>query len=330
MGRALLEITRQAERVLEEADIVLTTFARLSIREELRRLRFESLLIDEASTAPLPYVALAASRVAGPAIVVGDFQQLPPVVTSTAATAERWLRTDLFREVGVVNDARDAGLPSASDGLCAMLDLQYRMAPGIRELVSEFFYGGRLRDAPEVRDRATKGRPVTVLDTSGLDPRVERADGSRRNRTHAEVVADFLAQAAREGFAEIAVVCPYRAQTRQLRDLGRRRLGRAAPADLQISTIHRFQGQEKRLVVIDTVDAPPGRSWFLDERRNRDFPRLLNVALSRARERLVIVATVSGLRRTLPADALLNRLLGHLVRSGSRVSARPADLWSGR
>ncbi|WP_420636550.1 DEAD/DEAH box helicase [Candidatus Palauibacter sp.] len=330
LGRALLEITRQAERVLEEADIVLTTFARLSIREELRRLRFESLLIDEASTAPLPYVALAASRVAGPAIAVGDFQQLPPVVTSTAATAERWLRTDLFREVGVVDDARDSGLPSASDGLCAMLDLQYRMAPGIRELVSEFFYGGRLRDAPEVRDRPTKGRPVTVLDTSGLDPRVERADGSRRNRTHAEVVADFLAQAARDGFAEIAVVCPYRAQTRQLRDLVRRRLGRAAPADLQISTIHRFQGQEKRLVVIDTVDAPPGRSWFLDERRNRDFPRLLNVALSRARERLVIVATVSGLRRTLPADALLNRLLEHLARSGSRVSARPADLWSGR
>ena len=355
LGRAMLEIARQAELALEEADIVLTTFARLSIREELRELRFESLLIDEASTAPLPYVALAASRVAGPAIAVGDFQQLPPVVSSTAPAAVRWLRTDLFREAGVVGEvggAHEVGagdarpsLPSPNDGLCAMLDLQYRMAPDIRALVSEFFYGGRLRDAPEIAERAAKGAahvartaaaggatagPVTVLDTSGLDPRVERVDGSRRNRTHAEAVADFVGAAAREGIDDIAVVSPYRAQTRHLNDLVRRRLGRAAPANLEVSTIHRFQGREKRLVIIDTVDAPPGRSWFLDERRNRDFPRLLNVALSRARERLVIVATVAGLRRTLPREALLNRLLAHVERSGRRIDAAPADLWHGR
>ena len=343
LGRAMLEIARQAELALEEADIVLTTFARLSIREELRDLRFESLLIDEASTAPLPYVALAASRVAGPAIAVGDFQQLPPVVSSTAPAAARWLRTDLFREAGVVPDTgADAGaggaLPSPNDGLCAMLDLQYRMVPDIRELVSEFFYGGRLRDAPEVAERATRRATgqgtahaaLTVFDTSGLDPRVERVDGSRRNRAHAEAVADFVGAAARDGIDDIAVVSPYRAQTRHLNDLIRRRLGRAAPAGLEVSTIHRFQGREKRLVIIDTVDAPPGRSWFLDERRNRDFPRLLNVALSRARERLVIVATVAGLRRTLPREALLNRLLVHVERSGSRIAAAPTDLWHGR
>ena len=358
LGRAMLEIARQAERALEEADIVLTTFARLSIREELRELRFESLLIDEASTAPLPYVALAASRVAGPAIAVGDFQQLPPVVSSTAPAAVRWLRTDLFREAGVVGEAEGANeagggdarpslpaLPSPNDGLCAMLDLQYRMAPEIRELVSEFFYGGRLRDAPEIAERAAEGAAhvartaagggttagaVTVLDTSGLDPRVERVDGSRRNRTHAEAVADFVGAAASGGIDDIAVVSPYRVQTRNLSDLVRRRLGRAAPANLEVSTIHRFQGREKRLVIIDTVDAPPGRSWFLDERRNRDFPRLLNVALSRARERLVIVATVAGLRRTLPREALLNRLLAHVEQSGSRIDAAPADLWHGR
>ena len=330
LGHALLEIARQAERVLEEADIILTTFARLSIREELRRLRFESLVVDEASTAPLPYVALAASRVRGAVVAVGDFRQLPPVVASTAPNAERWLRTDLFRETGVVDEARGGGLPSRRDELCAMLDVQYRMVPEIREVVSEFFYGGRLRDAREVAARVRRGRAVRVLDTSALDPRVERADGSRRNPAHAEVVADLLAQAARDGIADIAVVSPYRAQTRHLRTLVRRRFGGAAPAGLRVSTIHRFQGREKRLVVIDTVDAPPGRSWFLDERRNRDFPRLLNVALSRAREQLVVVATMSGLRRTLPPGALLNRLLEHLERSGARVPVRPAGLWPKR
>ena len=211
-GRALLEITRQAERVLEEAHIVLTTFARLSIREELQGLRFQSLLVDEASTALLPYVAVAASRVRGAVVAVGDFQQLPPVVASSAPSAERWLRTDLFREVGVVDETRGDGLPGSRDALCAMLDVQYRMAPAIRELVSDFFYGGRLRDAPEVRERPRRGRALRVLDTSPLDPRVERADGSRRNRLHAEVVVDFLEQAVRDGISDIAVVSPYRAQ----------------------------------------------------------------------------------------------------------------------
>lgn len=323
LGRVMLEISRQAELLLEEADVVLTTFARLSVRDELRRLRYESLIIDEASTATLPYVALAASRVSGPAIVVGDFQQLPPIVVSRGPAAERWLRSDLFRETGVVAATVDGevGLPSANDGLCAMLDVQYRMAPDIRELVSEFFYDGRLRDAPEVRDRESAIPSLLLLDTTGLDPRVERVDGSRRNPTHVTVVTDFLAQVGRDGLADIAVVSPYRAQTRRLQDVVRRRLGRAAPAGLQISTIHRFQGQEKRIVIIDTVDAPPGRSWFLDERRNPDFPRLLNVAMSRARETLVVVATVEGLSRALPADSLLNRLLARLVEAGVRVPA---------
>ena len=192
LGRVMLEIARQAEAVLEEADIVLTTFARLSIREELRELRFESLLIDEASTAPLPYVALAASRVAGPAIAVGDFQQLPPVVSSTAPAAMRWLRTDLFREAGVVGgagaggDEAGAALPSPHDGLCAMLDLQYRMVPDIRELVSEFFYGGRLRDAPEIAERARqrsqrarRTRPPSPCSTPAASIRASSASTAR-------------------------------------------------------------------------------------------------------------------------------------------------------
>ncbi len=322
VGRALLELSRQAEAALDEADIVLTTLARLSVREELRELEFDSLIIDEASTAPLPYVAFAASRAARTTVAVGDFQQLPPVVVSRGPAAARWFKRDLFRETGVVSTERGGlGLPSPQDGLCAMLDIQYRMAPEIRAIVSQFFYDGRLRDAPELAERQPSLSPVRILDTSGLDPAVERVDGSRRNSVHADVVSSFLGQVAKEGQGDVAVVSPYRAQTRHLRDVARRRLGRAAPEDLQISTIHRFQGREKRIVVVDTVDGPPGRSWFLDEKKNSDFPRLLNVALSRAQETLVIVASTQGLLQTLPADALLNRLLSHIADLGGRTDA---------
>jgi len=322
LGRVMLEVGRQSVRALEEADVVLTTLARLAVREELRTLRFDSLLLDEASTAPLPYVALAAALTARRAVAVGDFQQLPPVVSSEGPAASRWLRTDVFRETGVVSGERGGfRLPSPRDRLCAMLDVQYRMDPDIRALVSEFFYDGRLGDADEVLARPRARSPLLLLDTSEVGSAVERVDGSRRNPVHADVVTAFLERAAAAGEADIAVVTPYRAQTRLLRDLVRGRLGRAGPAGLQMSTIHRFQGREKRIVIIDTVDAPPGRSWFLDERRNVDLPRLLNVALSRAREMLVVVASVEGLGRTLPADALLRRILVRLSERGSHVRA---------
>ncbi|MCG8468168.1 MAG: AAA domain-containing protein [Gemmatimonadetes bacterium] len=323
VGRALHALSRQAEETVEAASVVLTTFARLSVRDELRDVVFDALIVDEASTAPLPYVAFAASRTSRATVAVGDFQQLPPVVVSDGPAAERWLKRDLFRETGVVSSERSgSGLPAPHDGLCAMLDVQYRMAPEIRAIVSDSFYGGRLRDAEEVSERPPSLRAVRLFDTSGLEPIVERLDGSRRNPAHADVIMSFLGRLAREGFGDIAVVSPYRAQTRHLRDLVRRRLGRAAPEDLQVSTIHRFQGREKRIVVIDTVDAPPGRSWFLDETKNTDFPRLLNVALSRARDALVIVASLDGLRRTLPGDALLRRLLERIAAESGRTDAR--------
>ncbi len=313
----LLRRIRESKRVLESADIVLTTFASLSIRDEFKSLGFESLIIDEAGSAILPYVALAASRVSGTVLAIGDFRQLPAVVASKSPAAARWLRTDLFRQAGVLEDASASALPSPNDGLCSILDVQYRMVPEIRDVVSHFFYGGLLRDAQEVESRpVAAGSAVVLLDTSNIEPALEQPGGSRRNRPHAEAIAKFLAQAARDGFKDIAVVSPYRAQTRHLYDLVRRRLGRAAPRGLQVSTIHRFQGREKDLVIFDTVDAPPARSFFLNEQLNPDFPRLLNVALSRARNKLVIVASVSGLRRTLPPDALLNRLLARLCRQG--------------
>ncbi len=326
VGRIMVEVSRQAGRALEEADVVLTTLARLAVREELRDLRYASMILDEASTAPLPYVSLAAALTSGRAVAVGDFLQLPPVVTSRGPAAERWLRRDVFHETGVIG--REEGrvsLPSPHDGLCAMLDVQYRMSAPIRALVSEFFYDGRLRDAAEIEGRPVADPAVLLLDTSALRPAVERVEGSRRNATHADVVAEFLAAAADQGEVDVAVVSPYRAQTRYLRDVARRRLGQTAPRHLQVSTIHRFQGREKGVVVLDTVDAPPGRSWFLDERRNPDLPRLLNVALSRARDRLVLVASVEGLARTLPSDALLNRIVAHVREAGGcRPVARSA------
>ncbi|MFQ5889414.1 MAG: AAA domain-containing protein [Gemmatimonadota bacterium] len=324
LGRLVGEMQSAARLVLGEADVVVSTFARLSVREELAGLRFDSVIVDEASTAPLPCVLVAAARASRRAIAIGDFQQLPAVVVSRDGRAARWLARDAFREAGIVPDrpAGEPALPSERDRLCAMLVEQYRMAPPIRALVSDVFYGGRLRDAAEVARRPLAAAPLVLVDTTTLRPSVVRAEGSRSNPKHLEVLLRLLEILARRGLSDVAVVAPYRVHIRRLASLARGRLGPVAPRQLEISTIHRFQGREKAVVVFDTVDAPPARSWFLNERRNPDFPRLLNVALSRSREMLVLVGGVDGLRRTLPPNALLHRVIERIRSEGVTLDAR--------
>jgi len=323
LGRLSGELQKQAILALRDADVVVTTLARLAVRDELVALRFDSMVLDEASTAPLPYVALAAALTARRAVAIGDFQQLPPVVMSRGDAAVRWLSRDVFREAGVVADAPpgELAIPSAQDRLCAMLTEQYRMAPPIRSIVSEMFYDGRLTDTPTVLERPASRSPLVLLETGGLGPVVERAEGSRANAAHAEAILGFLQAAASAGVDDVAVVVPYRLQSRRLWRLARGRLGQAVPRNLEISTIHRYQGREKSVVVFDTVDAPPGRSWFLHEGRNLDFPRLLNVALSRTRDMLVLVGSSDGLRQTLPPDALLNRVMDRVRAEGTVLAA---------
>lgn len=317
------ELQRQSVFALRDADVVISTLARVALWDDLASLRFHATVIEEASTAPLPYVLLAASMTSRHVYPVGDFQQLPAVVVSDSEAARRWLSRDIFHEAGVVPEAGPEGtaLPADGDLLCAMLVEQYRMAPSIRSLVSDLFYDGRLTDADSVRTRPAPRAPLILLDTSGRQAVTEREEGSRANPVHAETIARFLELAVAEGVEEIAVVVPYRLQARRIRELVRRRLGRSAPPGLEVSTIHRFQGREKSVVVIDTVDAPPARSWFLNETLNGDFPQLLNVALSRARDMLVVVASRQGLLRTLPQTALLNRAIERIAESGTVVDA---------
>jgi hypothetical protein len=322
-GRVAVEFQRAAARALTRADVVLTTFARLTVRDDLAAQRFKCLVIDEASSAPLPYVLVGASVASEKAVVIGDFQQLPAVVSSRGDAARRWLSRDIFRQAGVVDPGSGArDIPAPHDTLCAMLSEQYRMRPAIRALVSDLFYGGRLADAPEVVGRDDGRSSLLLVDTTSLSPVVEQAEGSRTNPVHVEAIVRLLEVLARAGLADVGVVTPYRLQARRLLSEVRARLGRAAPDLLEVSTIHRFQGREKKVMILDTVDAPPRGSWFLNEDLNPDFPRLLNVALSRSRDLLVVVGTLEGLRQTLPVGALLNRVVDHICQAGVVVDGR--------
>jgi superfamily I DNA and/or RNA helicase len=121
------------------------------------------------------------------------------------------------------------------------------------------------------------------------------------NQTSAEATADLALDAVRGGSASVAVITPYAAQAAEIRRL----LAARRIADtVECSTIHRFQGRECDVVILDLVDAAPMRPSAL----LGDAPNLLNVSISRARGKLVIVADVAYFQAAAP-DGLVTAML---------------------
>ncbi|HUQ01782.1 MAG TPA: AAA domain-containing protein [Kofleriaceae bacterium] len=305
LGKARLAAHAAADRNLEArvvagARVVMCTLASAYLSPLLTDQRFDVLVAEEAGMATLPALFYAACLCRERAIMVGDPRQLPPIVQSDDARIHRAIGRSIF----------EVTVPDPTDHpLVAMLESQYRMHPAIGAIVGRLFYAGRLvhRADPDataaiVARPPFAGRAVALVDTEGRTT-CERSDrgSSRINRASAELTAGLAHDAVRGGASSIAVITPYAAQAAEIRRvLGVRRIRDA----VECSTIHRFQGRECDVVIIDLVDAPPMRPSALVA----ESPNLLNVSISRARGKLVIVADVAYFRSTDP-DGLVAALL---------------------
>ena len=193
-------------------------------------------------------------------------------------------------------------LRRAQPEVCRMLEVQHRMHREIMSFPSESMYEGRLRAAEGVAEHVLAGLgvredplrpgPLHFLDTAGKgwDDERDEDDPSTRNPGQAERTAAEVRRLLSRGLApaDLAVISPYDAQVRLLRELleDERGLG------LSVRSIDGFQGQEREAVVLDLVRSnAEGRLGFLADTRR------LNVALTRARRFLLVIgdsATISG------------------------------------
>ncbi len=325
----LLSSSRRARVIRDHAAVFVATLGSADA-PELRGLTFETVIVDEAGQATEPACLQALRRLPfgyrGRLILVGDENQLPPVV-STLDPPPYW---DDLQRLGIQQG--DTLRTSAFERLhrlypsaCIRLTEQYRMNEPICALVSRVFYEGMLRPADErVGERrlaqwlaelgATpppgllgQSPPVLYLDTSD-DPLARDSgavfaaeDEGRANEREAELIARLLAEFL-QGLPEhlhgrvveqIGVISPYRRQNTLLRQ----RLTRAHPAlgRVRVDTVDRFQGGEREIVLVSLVNSnEDGAIGSLHAEWRR-----LNVALSRARSLLVLV----GDRRTFTAPA---------------------------
>jgi len=223
-------------------------------------------------------------------VLVGDHEQLPPVVQAAEAgddsTDGNPLSTSLFERL--IEQYPDAAV---------MLTRQYRMSQRIQAFSSAEFYDGALRPATGAVAAQSLSElcdpdslPAELRDAvTFLDPGGTRVGNT--NPTEADRVAEIVDAYLQAGVdpEDIGVIAPFRAQ---VAEISRR-------VDVTVDTVDRFQGSSKEIIIVSFVATGQLEGPLFDDYRR------INVALSRAKKGLVLV----GDRGALSTEPFYRRLL---------------------
>jgi superfamily I DNA and/or RNA helicase len=259
--------------------------------------KFGTLFIDEAAQALEAACWIPIRRVSR-VILAGDHCQLPPTVKSFAALKAGLGKTLMER---IVENKPE---------VVTLLRMQYRMNEEIMRFSSDWFYGNQVESAPEVKYRSILDLdiPMTWVDTSKLPPHslifkeefVGESFG-RINKAEAEltlmVLENYFKKIGKERILDerldVGIISPYRAQVQYLRhQLKKKEWAKPYRHLISVNTVDGFQGQERDIILISLERAnDEGQIGFL-----RDLRRM-NVAITRARMKLIILGDASTMTR---------------------------------
>ncbi len=262
--------------------------------------KFGTLFIDEAAQA-LEAACWIPIRKVSRVILAGDHCQLPPTVKSFAALKAGLGKTLMER---IVENKPE---------VVTLLKVQYRMNEEIMRFSSDWFYGNQVESAPEVKYRSILDLdiPMTWIDTSEFEL---PEDGSltfkeefvgesfgRINKAEAELtllaLENYFKKIGKERILDeridVGIISPYRAQVQYLRrQLKKKEWVKPFRHLISVNTVDGFQGQERDIILISLVRAnDEGQIGFL-----RDLRRM-NVAITRARMKLIILGDASTMTR---------------------------------
>jgi len=289
------------DKLVSEAKVICSTLIGVS-HKTIEDLQFNSLVIDEASQALEPEcwnAMLRAKRV----FLTGDHLQLAPVVKSKKAEELGLAQTLLGRLSDKIKHSY-------------LLDTQYRMNEKILSFSNKMFYDNKLKSAIGVADWTLDGdmSPLVLVDTSGcgFDENFNKKSRSRYNEGEFFIFREHFIQNSEKYIdASIGVISPYSEQIKFLNSKVDTE-EEFKPFDIKVNTIDGFQGQERDVIYISLVRSnTEGEIGFLkDEKR-------LNVAMTRARKKLVIIGDLS----TLSNYKLFDQMAQHIETVGTYVSA---------
>lgn len=315
-SRELMRLIRTTEsKLLKGCDVVCCTCVGAGDKR-LSLFKFRSVLIDELTQALEPEVLIPIVKGAKQVVLVGDHQQLGPVILDKKA-GDAGLRQSLFERLVVLGHVP------------IRLEVQYRMNPCLSEFPSNMFYEGSLQDGVSKRQRLVattsfpwpvKLLPMMFWANYGREE-ISGTGSSFLNRVEAMNVEKVITRLFKDGVKphQIGVVTPYEGQrayiVQYMQSYTQLPEMREQYMEVEVASVDAFQGREKDYIILSCVRANDQQViGFLSD------PRRLNVALTRAKFGLVIV----GNPRALCRNTLWNHVLVHFREKGCLVDG-PLD-----
>ena len=270
-----------SEDILSKANVITATLVGAA-HYTVRHLRYQTVVIDEAAQAIEPACWIPILK-AQKLVMAGDHCQLPPTIKSMEAAKEGLANTLMEKAVMLHHSS------------VVLLEEQYRMHEAIMQFSSNEFYEGRLKANNSVADRVlfSGDKPLQFIDTAGcgFEEKLEGTGISNPEEAgflikHLLIFCNSLKDFyAAQNFPGIAVISPYKHQVELLKQKLTESEGlQPFKAAIAVNTIDSFQGQERDVVYISmTRSNAENNIGFLSEIRR------MNVAMTRARKKLVVI-----------------------------------------
>ncbi|MBC5731943.1 AAA domain-containing protein [Pseudoflavonifractor hominis] len=231
---------------------------------------YDYLIVDEASQVDLA-TGVPAFASAKNIVIVGDLQQLPNVLDNQniQKSEEIWGRYSLPETYHfTAHSLLSSAIATWPEAPTVLLREHYRCHPKIINFCNQKFYGGKLIVMTEDHEEPDV---LTMYRTAPGN----HARGHLNQRQIDVIRQEVLPSLERQGYGSIGIITPYRDQVAAIQT----QLGK----ELEVATVHKFQGREKDAIVLTSVDNVI--TDFVDD------PRMLNVAVSRAVKSLTVITS---------------------------------------
>ena len=297
------ELKEHTDYLINKVKVVFSTISNFVINPRLKDGDFDNLIVDEASMLALPQLIALARKVTKRIILVGDFQQLSPITVAGVPL----LKDNVFKLCSI--DIEHTDHPA----LRPLLN-QRRSNPKLVDIINRPFYAGNLH-AENKKHNSIIARPpfsecvVGICSVNDGEVRFTKG-GTRQNLANANAVMNLvdLYSKEKEERYSIGIITPYRGQVSLLKAYFIEKEYNLSFQDrVKIGTVHTFQGSECDVIIFDMVDCSkfekgkavyPGKLYAGEQGE-----QLLNVAISRARHKLIVVCDSEYLDSP-PGDAI--------------------------
>ncbi len=272
--------------------VIFGTLVGISSWQDFRSIEFDYIIVDEAGRATLPELMIPL-RKAKKFILVGDHQQLPPIVDNTVLSKmtdynKKDLETTLFEELYKKIEHND---------FKHFLKYNYRSHSSIAKLYSEVFYDGNIETKDDlVREHQLDfEKKVYLYSTSNIEDKFDKQIGTGKiNDANKKVIIKILEELQLNAtkcdkYKSVGIITPYLVQRDNLRSSIGQLKSKFDKLDIAINSVDAFQGSDRDIIIYDMVrsqsDSKVNIDFIADEKR-------LNVALSRTKELLFLVGDV--------------------------------------